>query len=151
MFSLDDESSLKKTDGGGANSFVDHGLDYGGHVRLRTGDKAGKPSILFFDAALFHRNGRVLTGSYQQFELGFQPVPEFSLLLYYQARTSASGYAGLHDVKDPADAIGYMMPLERTIGIGIGGVVTGPGGPATGHAHGGGVGGAVGGRGRGAK
>jgi len=135
-FSLDDDNSLKKSDDGGGNAFFDHGLDYGGHVRLRTGDKVGRPSVLFLDAALFHRNGRVLTGNYQRFELGFQPTGDFSLLFFYQTRSSASGYAGLKDIQDPADALGYMMPLERTMGIGIGGVVTGPGGGRAAHKDG---------------
>lgn len=151
VVSLDDDSSLHSETGGGANAFFDHGLDYGGHVKLRTGDKSGRPSILFLDAAMFRRKGRVLTGTYQRVELGFQPVKDFSLLLYYQTRSSASGYAGLKDVQDPADAIGYMMPLERMIGIGIGAVITGPGDGSAGGTAGGSVGGTLGGGTRGRK
>lgn len=124
-FKLDDEMSVKSASSGGSDPFFDHGLDYGGHLRLRTAEKVGRPSVLFADAAMFHRKGRFLTGTYQRFEAGLQPGGDFSLLLFYQVRTGASGYVGLKDIKDPADALGSMMPVERVMGVGLGGLIPG--------------------------
>jgi hypothetical protein len=117
---LDDDMSVKSSSAGGSDPFFDHGIEYGGHVRVRTAQRMGIPPILYGDAAMFHRKGRFLTGSYQRFEVGFQPGNDFSLVLSYQVRTGASGYVGLADVGDPADALGSMMPVERMIGIGVG-------------------------------
>lgn len=121
---LDDDMSVKSSSAGGADPFLDHGFEVGGHVRVRTAQRIGSPSLIYADAAMFHRKGRFLTGSYQRFEVGFQP-DGFSLVLSYQVRAGASGYVGLADVQDPADALGSMMPAERVIGIAVGGVVPG--------------------------
>lgn len=119
--SLDDGDKLvgTSTESGSYGSF-DHGMEYGGHVRLRTADRVGRPAILYADAAMFHRRSPILTGVYQRLELGIRPGGGTVLGLWYERRSSAKGYAAIGEVDDPADILGRTMAVESIVGIGLG-------------------------------
>ncbi|MBI5537968.1 MAG: hypothetical protein HY898_34920 [Deltaproteobacteria bacterium] len=128
---LKDEQSLNasssSSSGGKGNASFDHGLDYGGHIRLRTLERVGKPAVLYGDYAMSHRRGRYLTATVQHVEVGVRPGSSVQLFLFYESRSSASGYVSLADVHDPADVLGTMMPVETVMGLGIGGsLLVGP-------------------------
>lgn len=120
---VDDTDAVSKASTGdtGFDAF-DHGLEYGGHVRLRTLDRVDRPAVLYGDAAWFHRRGRILTGVYQRFEVGVRPGADFALGLWYERRSSASGYASIKEFEDPADVLSKTMAVESMYGVGFGGV-----------------------------
>lgn len=120
LVSLDDGDSLRKTGSNTGYSAIDHGMDYGGHLRLRTQDHTDEPALLYADASMFRRRGSVLTGTYQRLELGVRPGALTVLGLWYQRRSSASGYVSVVEVKDPADVLGKTMAVESAFGIGFG-------------------------------
>ncbi|HEX8794718.1 MAG TPA: hypothetical protein VF765_27415, partial [Polyangiaceae bacterium] len=120
-YRLDHFSVTPTGDGNGNQSWdaTDNGPEFGGHLRLRTRDRPGRPGLLYLDAEISSRNGSAMSGVYQRDEIGLRTSRAFGLYLMADIRLSASGTATPGTFSDPADLLAKTMPSQTQLGGGV--------------------------------